>query len=140
MIFILLFSAASQAEIYKWVNEKGQIQYSDKQVNNAKQMDIAEEAGKVKAISKQQRQEKRNKLLESFAAERKEKNKKQAKIKKKKKRLQKSCAWARDQLRQYQRASSLYNLDSKGNRITLSDKQREKTTRKLKASIRRHCK
>jgi len=140
MIFVLLFSATLHAEIYKWVNDKGQIQYGDKPVDNAKKIDIVEEASKVNIVNKKQRQEKRNRLLESFAADRKEKNKKQVKIRKKQKRLQKSCVRAKDRLRHYQRASSLYNLDNKGNRITLSYKRRENTIQKLKASIRRHCK
>lgn len=136
---LLVVAGSAHGEIYKWVDEHGRVQYGDKPVKSAQTLSI-DESPAVSSISKQQRIEKRNKLLQGFAEDRKEKNKKLAKTKKKQRMIKQRCLWARDRLKQYQRASSLYNLDAKGNRIVLSDKQRAATTKKLKASIRRYCK
>lgn len=141
MILVLLcISVAAHSEIYKWTDEKGNVHYGDKPVDNGKEMEISEEPGRSENVSSSEREERRRKLIETYDIERKEKKKKQAKLKKDRKRLNAECGYAKDRLKRYKRAGSLYDVDKDGNRTSLSEDIHKKAIRNLQKKIKKHCK
>jgi Domain of unknown function (DUF4124) len=139
VVFVFITGAKAQAEIYKWKDEKGKVHYGDKPVTSSEQMNINEESLTRKSISKSAREQRRNKLIETYDSERKEKKEQQAKAKKKKNKLNAQCGNAKDRLRRYKRASSLYDVDKDGNRTTLPDDVKQSAIARLHKQIKKHC-
>jgi len=139
LILINFYSVYVSAEIYKWVDEQGNINYGDKPVvdSNEVQVDVTDK-GNVKISDT--REKNRQKLLDAYNQDQSRENKEKEKQKKQKKKRQRDCAQAKDYMRTYDRARSLYSLDKEGNRVTLSDKERKKSTAELKKYIKKNCK
>jgi len=138
---LLCTGLVAQAEIYKWKDKNGNTHYSDKPVINSEQMEIKQDdVSTNKNISKAAREERRRRLLETYDIERKQKKEQQEKQYKQKARKNAQCGQAKDRLRRYKRASSLYNVDKDGNRITLPEGSLEKSINKLQKQIKKHCK
>jgi len=139
MILMFLYSITGYAEIYKWIDEQGKVHYGDKAVEDSKEIDVnISNRGHLKV--NESREKKRRKLLKAFDDDRQRENKEKAKKKKKKKKLKRNCAISKDRLRVYERAGSLYDIDKNGNKVVLSNKEREKTLTELRKSINKHCK
>ena len=136
---MFLYSITGNAEIYKWIDEQGKTHYGDKPVEDSKEVDVnISNQGHVKV--NQSREEKRRKLLNAFEEDRQRENKEKSKEKKKKKKLARNCVVAKDRLRVYERSSSLYDLDKDGNKLVLSNSERDKAVGNLRKKIKKHCK
>lgn len=138
-MMLLFLSSVVHAEIYKWTDDKGNIHYGDKPVTNSKEMDISEEPSQNQAVSKSERDERRKKLLESFDVDRQKKKEKSAENRKNKKQRDAQCGHAKDRLRRYKTASSLYDVDKHGKRTTLSGDVHKKAIKDLQKKIRKYC-
>lgn len=136
----LLVSTSANAEIYKWVDEHGKVHYGDKPNPKSEQLNISEESSPSKSLSKQEREERRKRLIDAYNEDRAQKKEQAEKDRKKKARLNRNCAIAKDRLKGYMRAGSLYDLDKDGNRINLSKEEREKATNSLRKQINKYCK
>ena len=90
-------------------------------------------------MTREQREERRSRLLQAFDEDREEKTKKKKEQEKEKAIKQKKCAVARDHMKNYQKAGRLYNLDKDGNRVFLSDEERNRSTSQLQAQIDKYC-
>ena len=101
--------------------------------------ELQEEDAK-KDVKKDNRTEKRRKLIDAMEEDRKEKEKLKKEEQKRKQSLKRQCQWAKDQLRGYETAGGIYNLDKDGQRVVMSDKERSKATNKLRTDIKKHCK
>ena len=141
LVLILATSAVEVvAEIYKWKDDKGKIHYSDNPAKNSRQMDIKDEPSENTNISKSQRKNRREKLIETFNAERKEKKQHQAEEKDKRDRLNAQCGRAKDRLKGYMKAGGLYNVDKEGNRTYISKEEHKAEIRNLQKRINKQCK
>jgi len=142
-VFLLFLSAGAQAEIFKWVDNNGQVHYDDKpplQNKNSKQvMDVDQNNNSVEPLSNR-RVDKRKKLLNAIDEDRQQKKDQAAKAKKKKAKLNKQCLRARDSLKSYQRSAYVYDLDKDGNRIILPSSARDKVIANLQRKIAANCK
>ncbi|VAW56942.1 hypothetical protein MNBD_GAMMA07-383 [hydrothermal vent metagenome] len=142
-LLIYMFAITANAEIYKWVDAQGKIHYGDK-INS----DSTEKVTPIDVDTSikgnlqvdRVRTEKRRKLLNAFSEDRVRENKQKAKAKKLNKKKARACIRYKDKMRRYNRASSLYRLDKTGNRVTMSNEEREKSTESLKNKIKKHCK
>jgi hypothetical protein len=85
------------------------------------------------------RNEKRDKLLHAYEDERREKQQRKSDAETKRARQQENCAIARNTLLQITQASSLYDLDEKGNRANLTDKERAQATEQVRADVAYWC-
>jgi len=139
IMFIMIFALPAQAEIYKWVDEKGNVHFGDKPVANSEEIVIPEKTNVQNRPTKQERDEKRKRLLESFAEDRADKQEQASKQKKQKQKLDRRCAVARDRMKVYNRSRRLYDLDEKGERVILSDKARQQVVEQLEADISKNC-
>ena len=137
--FLVLLASAPQAEIYKWVDEQGRTQYGDKAIDKSEKIEVdTQKKGNIK--SSKSREEKRQNLIDAFNEDRTRENENKAKLKKKRKKLERGCAVSKDQLRRYERAGYLYDLDKDGNRIVIDDEERKKDTESLRKRIKKYCK
>ncbi|MCW8935994.1 MAG: DUF4124 domain-containing protein [Gammaproteobacteria bacterium] len=140
IIFALLLNSATvYAEIYKWVDEQGKVHYGDKPISDSTEMDInISKKGHIKINNN--REQKRQKLLESYADDQEREDKEKEKLKKKKEKHERNCILSIDKLKQYERASSIYNLDKEGKRVTISSEERLRKTDNLRKKIKKYCK
>jgi len=136
---LFIYTINAPAEIYKWVDEQGKIHYGDRAQVNSTEMDIVV-TKKANVKISESREIKRQKLLDAYAEDNKRETKEKEELKKQKKKLERNCAYSKDRIRRYERARSLYNLDKDGNRITMSDEERQKAVSGLKKDIKKHCK
>ena len=139
----LLFSFVSQAGVYKWIDENGKIHYSDTPVASqpSVEMNIDDSASQPSSGSDDvlSREEKRERLLQSMAEDRLEKKEQRERQKAIRQEKRAECNRYRDQMRHYERASSLYRLDAEGNRVYMSDSARARATANLRARIKKYC-
>ena len=128
--FIFVSSLAAAPQVYKWVDEDGQVHYGSKaKAKDAKEIEIKNrfiDSGNTSApLSAEERVDKQKRFLNALDAE----NKSTAEAKEKKKQQEElkttRCNAARDQLKRYESSGALYDLDEKGDRILLNKKQYE---------------
>ena len=136
---LLFFSAVANADIYKWTDKNGNVHYGDKPTTSSEQLNISEEKSTSSTSSDETREERRQRITDAMTDDRMERDKKKAEAKKKKADKNRLCVQSKDRLKNYKKASRLYNLDKEGNRNTLSDESRKKATSDLEKEIRKNC-
>jgi hypothetical protein len=142
-LFLGWASLASAAGVYKWVDEQGRVHYGERppvrtqaqemQIKEAPLEDLpVEDDGAARSDTTQR-------LLRAFEDEREQKKAQQQKRRDEQEKRQRNCALARDRLRRYQSASSLYNLDKQGERRFLSDAERTAYEQSAQQDVARWC-
>lgn len=141
LILFMFFCTNAMAEIFKWVDEQGNVHYSDTPVKaDAQQMQIKTESGSQPRVSEQERLERRQRLLQAYDEDRARQNEIDAREQKQKDQLKRECVIARDRLARYERSRNLYDFDKDGNRIILEDKEKQRITDTLRQQINQNCK
>ncbi len=141
-LLLLLSLPMAQAEIYKWVDDKGQVHYSEKppkEKRSATEIRIRTYTPHAPLISPEQRKQQRDNLLRAFQEERQIRNEAKEKKEQKAAKNRNNCIHARDRLKSFERARVLYDLDEQGERVYLSDAQRKRTEDNLRAQIKKWC-
>jgi hypothetical protein len=131
------------ASVYKWVDENGKIHYGDQPKTSQPAVEMkVDAAAPTPSYSGDElsREEKRERLLQSMEEDRADKQEMREKQKAVKEKNRQRCNRYRDQMRHYERASSLYKLDKDGNRVYMSDGERARATKNLQANIKKYCK
>jgi len=142
-LLLMVSLPMAQAEIYKWVDDNGQVHYSEKapdKKRSAKEIRLPKHVPQVAPVSPAQRKQQRDNLLRAFEEERSLRKEARTKKEQNEARNRQNCIRARDRLRNYERASVLYDLNEKGERVYLSDAQRNGAVAKLKSQINKWCK
>ena len=137
---LLLFSPLASAEIFKWVDEDGNVHYGDKPTKTSEQLNIDTHQPGVSMDIDETRAERRQRLTESLTNDRLDRKKQKKEAQEKAGKLNRRCASAKDRLRRYKNSGKLYDLDKVGNRNILSDKKRDKAIANLQKDIRKNCK
>ncbi|VAX12167.1 hypothetical protein MNBD_GAMMA24-2826 [hydrothermal vent metagenome] len=140
LLFLVL--PVAQARIYKWLDDNGQVHYSEQapdRTRAAKEIQLPRHKPQANMPSPEQRRQKRDNLLRAFDEERQLRKDVEAKKNQQAARRQHNCILARDKLKNYQRATVLYDLDATGKRIYLSDSQRSRAEAGLKSQISKWC-
>lgn len=142
-----MLATAHAGGIYKWVDKDGVVHYGERPpTDNATEMKIranrrltepGNQATNNRPGNTAEERDRMSKAMEGDRLAREETRKKQ--MQEAKKRAM-QCARARDILRTYERARSLYRLDEKGNRNTLSDSARQAEIGRMQAKISKWCK
>ncbi len=139
-LYVLATTQLMASEIYKWQDEHGNTHYGDKPVNQPKSSQLEVDTSKKGHITPNaERADMRRNLINAMEEDRLRKEETEAKQRKAKQQRERQCAWARDRLAQYSRAGYLYDLDKEGNRVILSQDERNKVTTGLKDDIQKHC-
>lgn len=140
--FTLLFLVTPfclQAEVYKWMDEQGNIHYGDRpQMDDAVQMQL-DTTTKTPDVNKVSREELRQRVTDSLEEDRLAKKEAREKKSREREKRMEECNWLRDKQRRFSNAGGLYKLDKDGNRVFMSDESRKKTEQDLRNKIKRAC-
>jgi hypothetical protein len=145
IVFLLLLgwaSLVSGAGVYKWVDEQGRVHYGEKPPARTQAQEMQLKAAPLDDAPVEDeaaRRDKEQRLLRAFDEERTQKKEQQQKSREEQEQRQRNCVLARDRLRRYQNASSLYNLDKKGERRTLSEAERAASEQQARQDVARWC-
>ncbi|MCW8847215.1 MAG: DUF4124 domain-containing protein [Sedimenticola sp.] len=143
---LLLFSMLQVAEaaVFRWVDAQGRVQFGDRPPpdQQAEELEIKSSPsgrGDPDSQTTQERNERRQKILESYQDEREEKRQAQKKRDAKAAQRKIRCAEARNRLHEYERATALYELQSDGSRVYLTKEQFESQIETARASVKKLC-
>lgn len=139
LILFIGLTPMANAEIYKWIDEQGGVNYGDKPITNSESLELdTEKKGHINTGTS--REEKRKNLLDAMQEDKYRAQKEQKKSREQKKQQERGCVLAKDRLARFERASYLYDLDKEGNRVIATKEDRSKRTSQLRKNIRKHCK
>jgi hypothetical protein len=145
-ILLLLFGVSLvgqqlRAEVYKWVDDKGRVHFSDRPVDTeSTAVKIRQGDAPAAATGQDERQLKMQRMLDVYAEERTERQEAKQKQKAERQQRKQNCARAKDRYNSHLRARGIYDLGSDGKRQYMSDDERAKHMKRLKAEISRWCK
>jgi len=138
---LLCFTTAASAEVYRWVDSQGRVQYSDQPPpgTNSKKVDTKPATGSqsspgAKSYQEQDQAFRKRRVEEEEVAKKTADADKQASIK------QKNCAAAKSQLASLQNTGRVATTNAKGEREFLDDKGREAAIADAKQAAADWCK
>ncbi len=119
-IFIFCVASLSNAGVYKWVDEHGQVHFGDRPATDTKAEKVDVSPATSGSISSE-RKAKRDRLLKVFEEDRNDKKQEQKSFSQKKAERKARCEKARADLNEYQNAGYLYQMDEQGEQVILDD-------------------
>lgn len=134
-------------QIYKWVDDKGKVHFSDKPINkNAESVTIKQQPmlggpGEASASGQSKQPQSLDKTLDAYSDRRRLKQQKQAKQEAeeaRKKQHQKKCDDARQYLARTE-GRRIYDVNEKGEKVYLSDAEINAERAKVQSKINKHC-
>lgn len=136
---------AYAGDIYKWVDGEGNVHYSERAPSDgAKVTQIRSNSNQdnepVSPSSKVDPRIQRDKMIQALQGDRQARQEKKLKHKKEQQERQMQCVQAKDTLRQYKSAGSLYKLDAQGNRYAIPDSAKQQQIQRLQTDIKKLCK
>ena len=139
IVFALSHSSHVASEVYKWVDENGNVVYGDKPQNsNAEKVKIKKTP--PKDANYEERLQKQDKLLGVMQEEREDKTVQREKEKQEQQQKKAECQRLRQELASMRDASALYEeTDDPNNPNILSDKQRKLEEQKYQDYIDDNC-
>lgn len=137
---LCVLAPITSAEVYKWTDAQGRVHFGDKSPAGKSETITmpSREAPTAPAVS-EDRIEKQRRLLDAYAEERRLKAGADEKARKEKAERKRKCVDLRDDLRNQENASSIYKLDKNGERVFLSNEEREASTAGLRKEVDYWC-
>ena len=135
---LLLCVASARGEIYKCTDAAGTVQFTDHPCTGVSTY-IGRKADPSEGQGTDEHLQKTRRLLDALQQEREQAEQEKAQQKAAAEKRQYECANARDYLRNVTRASNLYRLDEQGNRVILSDEERNRATDDAHARVAKWC-
>ena len=137
--FILLsICLPAPAEVYRWVDENGQVHFDDRPAGE-QSTQIKMKSAPGKQVDHEQRMDKTRRLLNAYQSERQRDREQRAEQQRAAEEKKRNCNKARDDLRSAREAGAIYKLDNNGERVYYSDRQREQTIEKYQQAVRDWC-
>ena len=136
IIYVLSYPAWG-GEIYKWVDDRGNVHFSDQPgKSDSQQIDMPKfKTDPVLEQREQARQEKAKKEQTDNAA----KTADEAEAQKKEEQRKKNCITARERVEQLQTVRRLFRIDESGERHDLSDEERASALQKAQEDVKTWC-
>jgi hypothetical protein len=141
-VLLQIISGALHAEIYKWVDENGQITYSD-----IPQAESSAPAGIQKTESDSPPENAtegsdnyQKRVLDSLTQERRQREQEKAEQDKKQSERKRQCEQAQKRLNEAENARYLYTEDEQGEKVIFSDEQRQVAIDQARAAVKQYCK
>ena len=138
-LFFAALPPGLPAEIYRWVDENGQVHFEDRSKDQSESGVRRYTTPSSASDTPAQRMEKTRKLLNAYEAERQQAREQQEKQKELAEKRKRSCMTARDNLRQYQSYGGIYRLDKEGNRVYISDQERITLLEQSREKVAEYC-
>ena len=137
MLWALL--APANAQVYKWVDEKGVTHYGERPPQGGKAEDVQQRLARPgSAPAKAAQPDWKEKDLE-FKKRRIDAEQAEAKSAQRESSQRQACNQARDQLAQLKTARRTYRLDEKGERVFQSDDERNASVARLEQAVSERC-
>ena len=142
LAFVLFFFAAnSYADVYKWLDDDGQVHYSQ-QPPPGQQAEMIK-APPPPAIDPAKAQQEIDTLIEQQKAEeqtQQDQNKKSAQEQERENQLEKNCQAAKQNLQAYQDNPGRRLMDDKGNVTRPTEEDRQQKIRESQQKVKEFCK
>ena len=138
MALLLSGQVAVHAEVYRWVDETGQVHFGD-QAREATTHAIKPHAKPLTQRDQRQRMQKTRKLLNAYQVERQQLREQQARQKEQAEKRRRNCVRARDRLRRYSDYGNVYRLDENGKREYLSGDDRAALLQRSRDAVAHWC-
>jgi hypothetical protein len=128
------------AEIYRWIDENGKTQFSDRPVRGKVSSEVTVDTTK-NAYGGGEVLNRQRDLLDRYEEQDQQAQKdrqQEAQDKEKQQQLKSACLGAKDKLTRYER-SLIYTLDDQGERVYYSEEKRAQTIEDYRAGINKNC-
>jgi len=136
----VIHSGGVSAEIYKWIDEHGNVHYSDKRMNDDSAPVSVNSAAPPPDTSTAEHRQRAQELLEVFEEERREKKQAARDAEAERKQRKDNCKRARDMQRHYGEIGRLYDYDESGNKRYYSDEEIDNYRGEINEQVERWCK
>lgn len=133
----LLSVVPVSAKVYKWVDENGQVHYSDTPQRGAETVNVR--TGEPADPHTVKRLERLKELSRQYDSERQEAEKKQAKAQQQAAKQEAACDAATKRYNTYRQHTRWFTTDSEGNKKYLSDKEYEQSIQEAKQAMKKAC-
>lgn len=128
------------AEIYKWVDEQGQVHYGDKPHAQAESMHVEGQEEPANAPPDEAaRRERQQRVLKSMQTERERKQALREQARAAAQEAGQRCAEARQRLTEITGAGFLYRKNAEGERVIFTDEERSQATAQAEAAVEHYC-
>ena len=139
-ISISLLLPTADAGFYKWIDKDGRVHYSDTPIDAETSTELVIDTESRTGFTHSSSDIKeRNRMSRELEDDRKERADNREKKRLEQKTLKKKCARAKDDLRQYSNAGSIYKLSSKGERVFYSKQERRSREQKYSRRVSKYC-
>ena len=133
--FLLLATFVANAEVYKWVDEAGHVQFGDKpEADNAQPVKVRDDT--TKGVDPKKELEKTRDIIHYTPDERAQR---EEIISKQNEAVSADCTKAKGHLEKYRAAPTLLETDDKGMSIPVSKDKRAKAITDLEQQIKERC-
>ncbi len=128
---------AAAGEVYKWVDEHGKVHYGDRPRPGAQSVPLRDVPEATPMPS--ERVEKRERLLQVLKEQRQEKREEAEERKKQKEERARNCNLAKDRLRNYEQAGTIYEIDNEGNRVIYDEEKQAAAVQAARDAVKQWC-
>ena len=138
LVFLIFTSSFCMAEIYRWVDDNGEVHYSDKKPDIET---VTEVSGELEPINRDSSSGETKKLQEVFKDETPEDR--QYRLQQENRQNQQAaskeqaCAKARNELRKLK--GRFYMVGKDGKEITVTEDEQQRMVENLEKQIKKHC-
>ena len=147
LLLLCALSVDLSADIYRWVDENGRVQFGDRppQDKSADEIIIkmtpasSTPSSLGESTPQQDRLEKQQQLLNKFRIEREESQQKAEEKKEKEAKRMRDCAYAKDNLKRYRSASGIYEPMPDGSKRKFSDAEIRNVIEQTQNEVERLC-
>lgn len=141
LILLLLFSTSLQAAVHRWVDEEGNVHYSDKapakETSEKLELRINRNPPDPATVERFQRQKR---MLEANQIEREDKKTRELADKHDAEQLLAKCKAAQGQLNVAEHSGRVFTVDEKGERRYMEEQQRQDLITEARQAIEQYCK
>jgi len=135
----LVCAPATAGQIYRWVDEAGQMHYGDRPVDDRAREVTVTPPPPVDQPGQERRLEAQRKLLKVLDEERQQQREAEAKAEQRREKRERRCRRAKAELVDYGRGGAMYELGEDGQRRFLSDAEIAQRIASWKEEAERWC-
>ncbi len=126
-------------KVYKWTDDDGNVHYGDRPPADSERREMLLRRPPRVDPDINIRQQRTARLLQSFAAEREEKQAARAAAVAQKKEREARCAKARETQQKYENSAFIYTKDAAGERVILDDDAHAEVMADARAAVENWC-
>ncbi|WP_227508354.1 DUF4124 domain-containing protein [Marinobacter sp. P4B1] len=142
LLFFVALSAlpAAHAAVYQWTDANGQTHFGDRPPAQASSSEVRVNAAPAQAdTAARERHQKMTEFVNQQQQEREARQAAEAKARMQAERQSEACRKLHARLKHMESISTFYNLNDKGERVFVSEKQNLQIRDRFRASVREKC-